>query len=991
MHELQPLAAHRPSPPQIVLLIGLPAVILFALLATVDWLGQATSWVNAHWTIAGAIATLAAALAARNAPREERVARGLIALGMASWLVGQLCWNVQTAIDLFSVPAPSDIGFLLSAAPVTLALIRYVHGRLPRAEVLAVYFDAAAIFLTITALVVAIYGEELARAGMLTAAVALLYPIVHIGTAGAGLVALVAAGLRPSLRGAYLVLAGFALLGVAWLEWLRMAVIAPPPPGSPINAVFSVAVLLVGLGGATLSETDSIRSATSRFSRLVLGGMPLVALVVSSVLLAGRRLAWADLGLVDLVAVAVILLAGVRQTLLVHERGALLQRSREARRELEVALEQRAEADSRYRLLVEQVPAAVYIDVADETVTDGGRLAYLSPRIEAILGYPADAFVSDPELWPSLIHAQDQTRALAEYELHWQTGHPLRTEYRMIARDSSEVWVRDEAFAMAERSADGRRVSQGLLVDITQQKRLEARLIHDALHDPLTGLANRALFSDHLERALGRMRRDGVPVAVLFLDLDDFKTVNDSLGHQSGDRLLIEIAKRLVAAVRAGDGAARLGGDEFTVLLPAVTGVDDATRAAERLAAAIGRPIELDGRSLVVGASIGIVVADDPSTPADDVLAHADAAMYAAKADGRGGLAVFDPSMRERATRRLEVETELRAALEASPTQLFLQYQPIFDFETGLLDGIEALVRWRHPMRGIVPPIEFIPHAERSGLIIPLGRWVMREACRQGATWLNDDRLPASVSIGVNVSVQQLHDPGFVDDVREALASSGLPPTRLVIEVTESVLGDVDRTSSRLAQLKAVGVRLAIDDFGTGYSSLSYISRYPVDVIKIDRSFVSAAREARTESAVMEAIIRLARELDIETIAEGVETDEQRATLRAMGCRLGQGYLMGRPMDAQLITGLVDDLHRGLALSSAPVRFARSAPGSPPGLLSTPNTKDPDRRTGPGSIAGRWSLSRRGWCGSSRSSRRACPRSAGTAPWPRCHSSSRWR
>jgi diguanylate cyclase (GGDEF)-like protein/PAS domain S-box-containing protein len=385
------------------------------------------------------------------------------------------------------------------------------------------------------------------------------------------------------------------------------------------------------------------------------GGLPLLAVVGSaSVLVIGRANA-SEHGLIDLAALGVILLAGVRQTFLVHERGRLLNDSSRARADLEEALVQRAQADSRYQMLVERVPAAVYIDVADPAVSDGGHLAYMSPQIEAIVGYTPDAFLADPELWPGLIHPDDREAALAAYTEHWATDAPLRADYRMIAQDGSVVWVHDEAYSMTEGPlVGGRRVSQGLLVDTTDQKMMEAQLLHDALHDPLTGLANRVLFADHVERALASRRRGRTKVALLFLDLDDFKVVNDTLGHRAGDRLLIEVARRLSEATRDGDIAARQGGDEFTVLLDRVHGVEDAVASAERLAADLGRPIELEGLNIAIAVSIGIALASDENG-ADDLLAHADAAMYAAKAQGKARHAVFDPSMGVSARSRTDV------------------------------------------------------------------------------------------------------------------------------------------------------------------------------------------------------------------------------------------------------------------------------------------------------------------------------------------------
>jgi diguanylate cyclase (GGDEF)-like protein/PAS domain S-box-containing protein len=390
---------------------------------------------------------------------------------------------------------------------------------------------------------------------------------------------------------------------------------------------------------------------------LALDMLTAIGLPMGGLVLAVRRLGSAGFETLDVLALALVIVGGIRQTVLVVQGARLRAAARRDHEALELARLQRADADSRYRVLVEHVPAAVYIDEADEEVSDGGRLAYMSPQIDGMLGYRPDEFMADPELWPRLIHPDDRSAAIAAYEEHWRTGRPLRAEYRMLTRDGREVWVRDEAFAMTEESVNGR-VSQGVLVDTTDRKRLEAQLIHDALHDPLTGLANRVLFRDHLERALARRHRSRAGVALLFLDLDDFKTINDTYGHAAGDRVLVEVASRLSQTVRTEDVAARQGGDEFTVLLSNVRGREEASASAERLIEALARPIELGVTAIPVGVSIGIALAGGAGPVADDLLAHADAAMYAAKAGGKGRLALFDPSMRVRTWSRLEIESE---------------------------------------------------------------------------------------------------------------------------------------------------------------------------------------------------------------------------------------------------------------------------------------------------------------------------------------------
>ncbi|MEA2608957.1 MAG: hypothetical protein QOJ75_1200, partial [Chloroflexota bacterium] len=771
-----------------LLSLGLPVVGILMALTALDVGGHVVLWENAHWTVAGLLAAAVAAVGAYRTAGVERWLRGLVALGAASWALGQLSWNAQIGIGYFNVPAPSDIGYLFLVVPVFVALVVAVHGRLRRAQEVAVYLDAAAIFLAISAAILAAYEIQLADLGLVVAAVTVAYPILHLATAGAGLVALLATRAPLRLSGGYLLLAGFAVLGVAWVVWLRQALVSLPPAGDLMNYAFSIGIIAVGVGGASW-RFEAAQAAGSRQVAAVLhGALPLVALLGSALLIVIRHLSTPRIGLVDLAALGVILLAGLRQTLLVHEWGQLLDVSGRARDDLEDALVQRADADSRYRLLVERVPAAVYIDIADSDVSDGGRLAYMSAQIEAIVGYPPEAFIDDPELWPRLIHPDDREMALAAYHEHWTTERPLRADYRMVARDGAVVWVHDEAYAMTEGPAGGRHVSQGLLVNTTEQKRLEEQLLHDALHDPLTGLANRVLFRDHVEQALARRgrRRRGTKVAILFLDLDDFKVINDSLGHRAGDRLLNEVARRLSTAIRAGDIAARQGGDEFTILLDRVEDAQDAMASAERLSAELRRPIDLEGRSIVIDVSIGIALASSAETDADDLLAHADAAMYAAKAQGKARHALFDPSMRIRARRRLETEAELRTAIADEAFEI--HYQPIVQLATNCIVGFEALVRWRHPTQGLVQPTAFIPLAEETGLIVPLGRLVTAEACRQLRAFKEFGIGHPGLTMSVNVSPRQAIEPGFAAEIAGILEATGLEPASLVLEITESIM-----------------------------------------------------------------------------------------------------------------------------------------------------------------------------------------------------------
>jgi len=433
------------------------------------------------------------------------------------------------------------------------------------------------------------------------------------------------------------------------------------------------------------------------------------------------------------------------------------------------------------------------------------------------------------------------------------------------------------------------------------------QMLHSALHDALTGLPNRLLFSDRLDQRLVGGRRTRPPTAVLFLDVDALKRINDSLGHLVGDEVLVETARRLSATVRTEDTVARLAGDEFTVLLDEITGESEALAVAGRLLEAVRQPIAAGGRRLSLTASIGVRLARAGVDRAADVMRGADLAMYEAKARGGGAVALFHRDLDQRAVRRLELEGELRAAMEVGEFRVL--YQPIHCLGSGRPVGAEALVRWEHPDRGLIGPGEFIALAEETGLFVSIGTQVLREACRQARTWEEEDR---RLAIKVNLSARQFIHPNLAGVVAEILAETGIDPALVYLEITETVLmEDVESTSGALTELKSLGVSLTVDDFGTGYSSLAYLKRFPVDELKIDRDFVAGLLTDQEDSAIVAAIINLAHTLGVVAVAEGVETAEQVQRLRELGCDLGQGYHFGRPLPAE-------DLTSRLSLAAGP-------------------------------------------------------------------------
>jgi diguanylate cyclase (GGDEF)-like protein len=436
-------------------------------------------------------------------------------------------------------------------------------------------------------------------------------------------------------------------------------------------------------------------------------------------------------------------------------------------------------------------------------------------------------------------------------------------------------------------------IAQHASIALTDSKTVNT-MAHQALHDALTGLPNRLLFGDRLSHALERAERSGSEVAVLFLDLDRFKTVNDSLGHAAGDDLLCTVAERVATCMRSADTAARLGGDEFAVLLEDLTSSTEAVRVAERIVEALRAPIAVAGREIFVSTSIGI------ATGAGDLLRQADVAMYRAKAEGKGRFAIYEAGMQAEVLERLDIEGALQRAVERG--ELELHYQPIIALATGTMAGVEALLRWNHPERGLVMPLSFVPLAEETGLIVGIGRFVIREACRQAAAW-RAAGAPAGLSVNVNLSGRQLEDPGLLDTVAGALRETGLDPGSLVLEITETVLmQDTEATIERLRALRALGVRLAVDDFGTGYSSLRYLNRFPVDVLKMAKPFVDGLGAGAEHSALARAIVDLGANLGMHIVAEGIERPEQLDALRALGCGYGQGYHFSRPLAAGELT-----------------------------------------------------------------------------------------
>lgn len=567
-----------------------------------------------------------------------------------------------------------------------------------------------------------------------------------------------------------------------------------------------------------------------------------------------------------------------QEAVLIHVRDVTAQRASERAQHT---------SDARFRTFFD------YAGVAMQVLNFDGIILEANYACKELLGYEPHELVGISAASLSPNEDLEAGREMVR-ELRAGMRERLTLERRYQHKDGHIVWGQ-LTVSVVNDGQEPRLL--GIIQDISERKRMESQLVKQAFHDELTGLANRVLFRDRLHHALERSRRDHQHVAVILLDLDGFKRVNDSLGHAIGDELLQVVARRISRTVRVGETVARLGGDEFAVVIESVEDGDAPEVLANRLLTELGRPMRVGGREVSVGLSLGIATATDDGD-AETVLRNADTAMYAAKASGKACARVFNPAMHQQAVEWLELQSDLRLAL--ARREFFLEYHPIIRLDSGRVRGFEALVRWRHPRRGVISPLAFIPIAEETGMIVELGRWVLREACNTAVRWRRADGDPLTVS--VNLAAKQLDSDELADDVRTALSESGLDPRRLVLEITESdVMREPDSARQKLESLKALGLRLAIDDFGTGYSSLSYLQHFPVDELKIDRSFIRRIDSGERDAALVRTIVSLARSLEVEVVAEGVEEPEQEQFLRSIDCDSSQGFLYSTPMPANRI------------------------------------------------------------------------------------------
>jgi len=563
------------------------------------------------------------------------------------------------------------------------------------------------------------------------------------------------------------------------------------------------------------------------------------------------------------------------------------------------------EAKSKYGALVEQIPAIVYVDVADENMST----TYVSPQIEAILGYRPQQYIEDPQLWENILHPDDREEAMATYLRGRESGGPFVFEYRLLARNGRTVWFRDSAIVLTDARGQAEYI-QGVMLDITDGKLAEERIAFLAYHDRLTGLPNRTMFDELLGLALARAKRHNLGVVVVTVDLDDFKLVNDSLGHEAGDALLVQFAQRLSDATRETDLVARPGGDEFLLLLadldqtPVLPGRHEgvsvaAESVALRIQEALRTPFKVGETELYITASLGISLFPEDAADASTLLKNAETAMFRSKRSGPGGYVLHAKDDADSIV-RLSLSTRLRRAVEQE--QWMLHYQPLIDLKSAGVIGVEALIRWPEPNGGLVPPGDFIPLAEEMGLIDAIGAWVIDEVCRQNRMWREDG---LDLNISFNLSPRQLWQDDIADRIVAPILASGMDPSRVTVEITESTaMTNPDRTLGILHELHARGLKLAIDDFGTGYSSLARLRYMPVDVLKIDRSFVRELDRDEQNASMVSAMVALASNLGMTSLAEGIETEAEWRALVERGCERGQGYYFSRPVPADEIVAI---------------------------------------------------------------------------------------
>jgi len=871
------------------------------------------------------LAAAVASIACASRARRDRAAQGssdgrtwrawrLLACGTGAWALGHISWSIYELGFGITPKSPSilDAPLLTSSVLVIGGLLSMVStpaGRLSqmRGATEGLLIAAGCFLISWCAVISTVFARSGASpAGQIAN---LAFPVLD-AVALSGILFVAVRGKEHLPAGLGLLALGITCLAISDTAfWYRYALSPRFDRVDPIDTGWVAGFLVIMLAAAQRRRPPDWTQRLAA-AKLV-PGLPALpaALGVAIALVSfsfGRSIGPADVLLA--IGAATVLLALLLQLIVVYENHAL---TTDLERRVERRTAELRATERYYHALVQNSSDVIAVVDPDLTVR------YLSDSIVDVFGHKPNELVGR-----SLEAMTGGSGALTQ-ALTRSVSHPEQVSRVEWELTDATGRIRHAESSITNLLSDP---SVGALVvntrDATDQVALQQQLRYQAFHDPLTGLANRALLTDRAEQALVRSTRSGATVAVVLVDLDGFKSVNDSLGHQVGDIVLCEVARRLESLVRGEDTVARLGGDEFVILIDGVSGPEEAEALSERVREALRPRFTLPGWDYAVTASVGVSVGAAPQVDVHDLLRDADTAMYVAKTGGKDSVRLFAPTMHERAHERFRLQVDLRTALERS--ELLLFYQPIYEMVDGRLKGFEALVRWSHPTRGLMAPERFIPLAEENGLIVPLGRWVLKEAIRQIASWDLRHESARRLSISVNVSTVQLTSASLISDVQGALEHAGVEPSRVILEITEGSLGkDTERIIEVLGELKKLGVRIAIDDFGTGYASLSHLRRLPVDILKVDRSFVSALNDEGKSRELLEAILGVGQALSLAVVAEGIEAQSQMVTLQEMGCEMAQGFLMGKPSPAEVAESLLSGDAPGTHAPSLATRAPR--------------------------------------------------------------------
>jgi diguanylate cyclase (GGDEF)-like protein/PAS domain S-box-containing protein len=878
----------------VIVLTGCAGLVgLFVAWLIFNWGGETvTQWVDDTGEFVMAFLAAAACWwAALRHQQRTRIAWALIGLSALSWGVGEVFWSYYELLAGQTVPFPSlaDLGFL-GAVPFAVAGVLFFPSAPSRASslvraILDGLLIASSLFIISWATVLGtVYRAS--SGGLGAQLIGLAYPAGDVVIATM-LVILASRASRTS-RVPLLLLAGGLLANLlADSGFAYMTTSNTYGTGNPVDAGWLAGYLLIAIAALRAASTPAaLGTVNDGVTGRIWLVVPYLPIAAAALVVALEESLSGELDpVVFWVMMAVVLLVVGRQYLMLTDNQLL-------NRKLEANAVELRQGQEHFRSLVHNSS-----DVITLIGRDGG-IRYQSSSVERILGYADRQLIGTS--FGDLVHPDDRTQVLRKIDEAINImGPPIAVECRLRREDDSYFPTEVTITNLLELPA-----VRGLVLntrDVSERKALEEKLTHQAFHDSLTNLPNRAAFRIHLDHALQAEERR---IAVLFLDLDDFKAVNDTLGHETGDQLLTAVASRISSTLRPGDSVSRLGGDEFAVLLNDIEDEHTAARVADRIIRQLSPPFVLGGNEIAVHASIGIAGLVTGQEAADEMLRNADIAMYIAKARGKARYVEYEASLASAAVQRMELEHDLLRGL--AEKEFVLHYQPVVMLETGAIHSLEALIRWNHPRRGLLYPADFIAIAEQNGAIMELGRWVLQQAARDGRRW--QVRYPSTppMLISVNLSGRQLQKAELLTDVMDAVDAAGLDPQSLVLELTESVLmSDVEGVGQTLMALRSRGVKLALDDFGTGFSSLGHLRDFTVDIVKMDRSFVAGIGSGLVDGAILRAVIGLGSSLGLMTIGEGIERPEQLAALNAMGCHAGQGYHLSRPLDRDAMDALL--------------------------------------------------------------------------------------